>query len=431
MEKIIIKNFGPIDDLELLVKPFMIFIGPQASGKSTISKSIYFFKSIRNDVLKYLIEVIETGDFEKPLGKIAKRIREKFLSFFGPTAHTNDLYLHYNYGNKKAITINLKGRYINPTFNDEFRKQFYDILEYIKKTLQDSFIKGNDKFLSAIELLRIEQQKKSALDQLEKRINELFEDDKDFLFIPAGRSLLSTLSDQLQYIHPHKLDYPMQSFIDRINSTKPLFTKSMDELVQDKKYLTNDTIKYGYVNSAKKIIEKILKAKYVNDLDGEKLYVSNKKYVKINYSSSGQQESIWILNLIFLTLLNNNKIFIVFEEPEAHLYPVAQKDVIDLIAVLFNAINSQIIITTHSPYILSSINNLLYADILNKKGKNVESIVDKKSVLDYKKVEAYSVEGGYVSSIMDKESNLIMIEKIDIISNDLNEIFNKLFELED
>ncbi len=42
-EKIIIKNFGPLKQLELDLKEIMVFIGPQASGKSTIAKLIYFF----------------------------------------------------------------------------------------------------------------------------------------------------------------------------------------------------------------------------------------------------------------------------------------------------------------------------------------------------------------------------------------------------
>ncbi|QKG80803.1 AAA family ATPase [Tenuifilum thalassicum] len=122
MEKIIIKNFGPIDNVELSIKPFMVFIGPQASGKSTISKSIYFFKSLRNDILKYFIEIIDTGNYDKPLGNIGKRIRTKFLNFFGPTAHTDDFYLHYEFGNNKALSINLRGRYVNQIFNLEFKR---------------------------------------------------------------------------------------------------------------------------------------------------------------------------------------------------------------------------------------------------------------------------------------------------------------------
>jgi predicted ATPase len=45
-EKIFIKNFGPLKQVELDIKEVMVFIGPQASGKSTIAKLIHFFKFI-------------------------------------------------------------------------------------------------------------------------------------------------------------------------------------------------------------------------------------------------------------------------------------------------------------------------------------------------------------------------------------------------
>ncbi len=434
MEKIIIKNFGPIESVELEISPFLVFIGPQASGKSTISKSIYFFKSIRNDVLKYFIEVIETGNFDYDLLNIKKRIRAKFLNFFGPTAHVDDFYLHYEYGNNKSISIDLTKTilktYVNPKFNNKFKKEFIKILNQIKNSLSHS-IHRNPKFLSSSELLKIEQEKKNVLNKIEALVNDLFEDNKDLLFIPAGRSLLTTLSDQLQYIHPHRMDYLMQAFIDRINATKPLFTKSLQELIEDKKYLTNEPIKFGVVKSAKKVIENILKAKYKNDFDSEKLFVSKRKYVKINYSSSGQQEVIWILNLIFISLLDNNKLFVVFEEPEAHLYPEAQKEIIDLIALLFNALESQIIITTHSPYILSAINNLIYADVLSKKGKDISSIIEKRKVIDSDAVDAYFVQDGALISIIDEETKMIKSEAIDSASKILNDTFNKLYELDD
>ena len=60
---------------------------------------------------------------------------------------------------------------------------------------------------------------------------------------------------------------------------------------------------------------------------------------------------------------------IYIEEPEAHLFPTAQKRIVQLLARTFNNTNSnfQIIVTTHSPYILSSFNNLIYE---NKTRKN-------------------------------------------------------------
>jgi len=42
MQRLIIKNFGSIKDLDMEIKDFMVFIGPQASGKSTIAKAVYF-----------------------------------------------------------------------------------------------------------------------------------------------------------------------------------------------------------------------------------------------------------------------------------------------------------------------------------------------------------------------------------------------------
>ncbi|MFM7370804.1 MAG: AAA family ATPase, partial [Sphaerospermopsis kisseleviana] len=87
----------------------------------------------------------------------------------------------------------------------------------------------------------------------------------------------------------------------------------------------------------------------------------NGKSTLINFASSGQQEVVWILLLILVLILNQRNVFLVIEEPEAHLFPVAQKQMIDLIALLANQAANQIILTTHSPYILSSFNNLLYA----------------------------------------------------------------------
>lgn len=42
MEKLVINQLGPIEHCELEIKDFMVFTGPQVSGKSTIAKSIFF-----------------------------------------------------------------------------------------------------------------------------------------------------------------------------------------------------------------------------------------------------------------------------------------------------------------------------------------------------------------------------------------------------
>ncbi|WP_413228145.1 AAA family ATPase [Aeromonas caviae] len=64
---------------------------------------------------------------------------------------------------------------------------------------------------------------------------------------------------------------------------------------------------------------------------------------------------------IGISYLEQENVMVFIEEPEAHLFPDGQKDVSDFIVMVRSMIGARFIITTHSPYILSSINNALYA----------------------------------------------------------------------
>ena len=46
MQIIEINNFGPVKNARIELHRLTVLIGEQASGKSTIAKLIYFFKSI-------------------------------------------------------------------------------------------------------------------------------------------------------------------------------------------------------------------------------------------------------------------------------------------------------------------------------------------------------------------------------------------------
>jgi predicted ATPase len=433
MQRIIIKNFGPISDIELDVKDFLIFIGPQASGKSTISKSIYFFKSLRDDLIRYIFESVEKKEFDKPLGTYAKTIRKKFLSFWGPTQHLQDIFIQYNYNEDIYINITLErtSKYVTPNFSQAFKKGFTEIVSEVLQFLKT----GNErdpKFLSSSELLAIESEKREFYNKIQQLSTKLFAEGKDLIFIPAGRSLLATLSDQLHNIHPHKMDYLMMAFQDRINNSRALFNKSLPEMVTEKKKLTRDIIDTEAVSMAQKIIENILKGSYRFDREGEKLYFDQKKYTRLNFSSSGQQESLWILLLIFLIILENKAVFVVVEEPEAHLYPEAQKNMVDLISLLANYAHNQIIITTHSPYILSSVNNLMYAwKIGENSPKKVSPVINQRLWMDRRKLGAYFIEKGTSRSIVDEELELIQAEAIDSASQLINEEYDFLFNLDE
>ena len=125
----------------------------------------------------------------------------------------------------------------------------------------------------------------------------------------------------------------------------------------------------------------------------------------------------------------------VIEEPEAHLYPLAQKEMVALAALLVNRSQNHLIITTHSPYILSSFNIFLYAanieEILNEKKSN---IVDKRLRIHADKISAYMVDRNdsnfSYESIIDEELGLIKAEAIDDASVEINETIDRLMDLE-
>ena len=51
MAKITLRQFGPIHDCCMDVQRFTVLTGSQASGKSTIAKAIFFFRTIGQDVI--------------------------------------------------------------------------------------------------------------------------------------------------------------------------------------------------------------------------------------------------------------------------------------------------------------------------------------------------------------------------------------------
>jgi len=432
MQQLEIKKFGPIENLNLAINDYLIFIGPQAVGKSTLSKAIYFFKSLRDDLLRYLFESIEKGELFKPVGTYAKIIRKKFPEFWGPTFHLDNIYICYHYEESFWIEITLEesGKYVSPTFSDNFKKGLGDIFHKANTFIKLKNIK-NRSFLSLKDMLVTEAEKSSFFSKLREMSNQLFNENKELIFIPAGRSLLATLSDQLQSVHHYQLDYLMRSFIDRIHSTKPIFNKGLDDIVEEREKFTHEVIQFEKVNYAKKLIEKILKGAYQFDREGEKIYFDRDRYVKLNYSSSGQQESIWILLIVFLLILENRDVFMVIEEPEAHLYPEAQKEIVDLIFLLGNIKKNQVVITTHSPYILASLNNLIYANHIGKQYK--EKAAQKIHPLlwvDSDKVGAYFIDKHIFRDILDKEIQSIETEAIDSASRIINNDYDYLSDLE-
>ena len=91
------------------------------------------------------------------------------------------------------------------------------------------------------------------------------------------------------------------------------------------------------------------------------------------------------------------------------------------------------IITTHSPYILTSLNILLYSDKIETrfKGKN-GTVIPKSLRLPFEKFAAFKLTGESDSpiSLMDAESHMIDTDYIDEVSSLTNKELEELMEME-
>src|SRR5690606_18209943 len=119
--------------------------------------------------------------------------------------------------------------------------------------------------------------------------------------------------------------------------------------------------------------------KFQDELDW---IIQNKKLINLKNCSSGQQELLPMLTSIVAFCFSmygfdkKSNPFFFIEEPEAHLFPSSQKNILAFFSLIHNTFDKQpkFFITTHSPYILTATNNLIQAanTSLEKKGNEKE-----------------------------------------------------------
>jgi predicted ATP-dependent endonuclease of OLD family len=420
MARISINKLGPISNCAMDINHFTVMTGAQASGKSTVAKAVFFCRTVKDDIYDTILKRMLLGTGNTLFNDIIRILRNKFLQLFGTSkAMDSGMSLEYYYSDDVYIRVSLRMQegydYLSPNFVwIDFSN---DITDFLHEDLDAESI---DK------------------DELKKKINTLFHDEYDSIFIPAGRSLISLLTSQLNYLfatmddeQKRSIDFCTQKYIERILKIRPLFDNGIEGLISQKKNMPGFSLDQKAVDRMLVLTQEVLKGRYVFRDNEERLYIDKEHYVKINYTSSGQQETVWIFNILLHLLVNNTKAFIILEEPEAHLYPQAQKSIVEMLALISNK-SCGILLTTHSPYILGALNNLIYAQHLSKNEEireRVQNEVEERFCI--KNQNAYFLENGQINSCMESEEDggLIINEVIDGASSEINELYDRLFEI--
>jgi predicted ATPase len=450
MQRIVVKNFLGIQEVDIKIGKVLVLIGEQASGKSTLAQLIYFFQTIQEDIF----DVSFTDNYKEVFRNehdLETFISDKFYHFFGSTKLWDSFEVNYYYGDNKSITLitsddnKVLQIQVSSTLTTAIIQAYKNILEHKSSALQQPFS------LYA-------KQASASINKRFELLSQVFElKQTNSLYIVAGRNATVSYPD----LFKKYLFSSLERSIEEQKAAKPLAKKqNTDEILMLEFVKHVESIKErlssaggmkGIINSRKKNeylilanekIEHILKGKYVQDAMGEriKLQGQSNKYVLLKNASSGQQEAIRILQDLFLLIAEERTEMRVFEEPEANLFPIAQKEMIELMALMLNVVpDSSIIITTHSPYILSVINNLLFAGQVAAKSPDkkaaVKQLIHENFWLQPEDVNAYSLGNSYDSDknyfedIFNEETSTIDQNYLDAVSEMLGEEFYQLIDI--
>jgi len=228
-----------------------------------------------------------------------------------------------------------------------------------------------------------------------------------YLYFPAERVVLTTTKDNIELL---------------------------GSISDHSQYLRNFVLNYNiHKEKHENIFIPELDINFYYQSGKETLKTKNDKEIQIYEAATGIQ-SILPIVVIFehQTKFNSTKGIYIIEEPEMNLFPEKQNALINYIVGKINSLDDGLFLTTHSPYILSSLNNLLYS---YKIGKNnelaVNNIINQKYWIDTENISAFILnDQGFAEDLMDYEIGQLMAEKIDEVSQVINNKFDQLLKIE-
>ena len=445
-QRIRIKNNGPITDFEMEINGVNLLIGEQATGKSTIAKSIFFFRNIKTLIADFLIQVSETGMYKnKNLVKGSDKfykllnpdIKDSFINLFGYGWDLNpEFYMRYDFAPNIYIETSLEDfansgkKYISTKFSSFLSQRIIDLMN----EALDFYVTSGKTGMS----LELEQGARNRnRTYIINKLSDLYCDGYSTYYIPAGRSLLTVMAGSRSAMNQaQNLDLVTERFMGLIDSIRGSFNNGIRGAY---KYYPNGKSLFDVHQLAAKII-RMQKGEYYNTKSGEVLHLtegSSDSIIKLNFMSSGQQELLWLVNFLYILMLRQEKAFVIIEEPEAHIYPTLQKDVAEFIASYVNICSGRILCTTHSPYILAAFNNLVYAGFVASKSdscaKKVKEIISPASIISDGGLNAIKLFGRdktpQSESLIGRDEGEISSDMIDEVSGQINSDYTKLYSV--
>lgn len=379
-----VENFGPISDATVELRAINMFIGEQSVGKSTLAKLITIFTDYIS-LCKLILGGVSQWDMQ--------------LKDYNIDIYRDDPY---------RIAFDMM----------EDDKKFHIELEPGKiaffMNIGEEKITDTDKIMLNLFSLKKVYHKEEVLKKISKdlRSNSLLEIFTNSLYIPAERIIYSVLTR-------------LMPALALANATIP---KNLLRFLVE---LGNAKAEYPQFDI------KLLNISYKHEESEDSIVVEeNKKNIPLTAASSGIQSLVPLLLVLHYAIARREYSSFVIEEPECNLFPSKQVDLLKEILRLVKHPARTLTITTHSPYLLSVMNNLLFAGMLVERygegiKKYIDDVIPEVYRLNPGDCSVYSlgkdINGGiYCRSLMDEETGMIDYNSLDGVSEELSNEFDEL-----
>jgi len=419
MNRLTIKNIGPLKSVSVNLAKYNLFIGPQSSGKSCILKIASFCNWVEKRIElsqspdDYLNEVSfwkRLVDYHRMNGFIKKGFLIKYESPFMAFSIS---------GSPESIQFSFKWKprnrwqYCRPQI--AYIPAERNIVAVIPNWFDISFSNDNNTqgYMSDWENARNTFSQYYKLDILNLGVSYykdngqhkesiLIDKNTEIAFQNASSGLQSIvpLCGLINYLTYHEIHRPRKLSVAQERELNNL----QDILYKERFTQSNGTMAVGRVDDI----------------------TNTYPEPRIKFFGSFKEESRFSEIVENYSLTQYVSIYL--EEPEENLFPSTQYELVKWMAEQINSTkNNSLCIATHSPYILSSFNNLIQAAD-SKDNINVESVVGKSTAIPFEEINVYAVDKGTVKDIKDYELRLISQTELDAASDAIASDFSKLLE---
>lgn len=418
-ERLIIHNFAGISEINVYLGQINVLIGPQATGKSITAKSFYFFKSFLKDFIDAIVA-------EKTKRQFDAEFLQKFESYFASqNLGKKDFMLRYEIDNV-FVQVERVNSKLRLSYSDFYKKELTSWRNVFKATLEK--VADSEQTLRRLDAIGLTR--RNFFNVQAQRLGRVATYSQ--VFIPAGRSFFSILESNIfaflannRALDPFLMEFG--SFYSEIKDRQ--FSLPIRDKNDQRLKVQIDTL-----------TESILQGKHLVEKGQDFLLLSDGRKISLASSSSGQQEMLPLALILgsipFRRTAGSGGTTVYIEEPEAHLFPTAQRSIVNLIATIFNESRTplQFLITTHSPYILTAFNNLIYAgnissELPSSSLRKLEEVVPSEQLIKTENMRVYFLNNGTCKSIISDDTGLIGANALDTVSDELASQFDNILDI--